>query len=294
MRFLLAVWGIWGFSAALVFTEHIPLWVGLICAIRMTQLLWRHGKENPFILKIVNRWKRWRWFYLQLSSVAANQREFCESDEHKGAYAAAGKGVSDEQIQAWISDEVQKETSRYNITASVRFFTTDKDIEERADQLADFIAKSARFFFIKLAWWPKWFRSGFIKGLRQASLKNVLNHYGEALPHELSVGCFGESGDSCAFFLKKIKERWGYIDFNRTCSPEDVARKIAQHEIRHCAQYQSLRKAGGGELVERVVRRARKARHGTTDMLEYDAYRCQLGEERSIDEFLREALIEIE
>ncbi len=126
----------------------------------------------------------------------------------------------------------------------------------------------------------------------QASLKNVLNHYGEALPHELSAGCFGAPGDKCSFYLKKIKEQWMYLDFNKTYCPEEVARKIAQHEVRHCAQYQTLRKAGGSELVERVVRHARKARHGTTDVLEYDAYRCQFSEERSIDEFLREARIE--
>ena len=145
---------------------------------------------------------------------------------------------------------------------------------------------------MKLSWLPDWFQRNFVNGVTKRLIEIMSNRYGEVLAHEIAEDAFGEPGDSCVFYPKIIKESWMNVDFDRTFSPETVTRKIACHEFRHCAQFQALRDKGGAELVKRVIERKTESAYGE-DVLEYDAYQCQLGKERSIDEFVNEAIIEV-
>lgn len=292
MGYLFGVLMLWGFVAVLVSMGRTPEKY-LLGAVWMTFILLRRGRKESDVKKQINRVRRW-WGYQKLEFKFARQRTFMNRQKNKEKYAIADAGLSEEQIRAWVADEMRKELARYGIAVDYRFLAEPEEIEERARKQAVFHAKTARFFFfVKVAWMPDSFRKSYIIGLTKGFIEKMSNRYGEVLAHEIAENALSVPGDSCVFYPKIIREKWMNTDFDQTFSPEAVTRTIARHEYRHCAQFHALRAKGGAALVNRVIQHMMSTEYGE-DVMEYDAYRCQFGEERSIEEFLEEAMIEAE
>ena len=291
MRFLLGILMLWGGIAALIFLDRIPLPRGIFSGGLFTYLILRQAKEDASFQQWCNRWRRW-WGRTKLEFKFGQQQAFSQR-RGKEQYVIASEGLTEDWIRTWISEEMQKEIAQYGLDVNYRFLTEPAEIEERARKQAISFVKTGRIYiFVKLSWLPDWFQRNFVNGATKRLIEIMKNRYGEVLAHEIAEDAFGEPGDSCVFYPKNIKENWMNIDFDRTFSPETVTRKIACHEFRHCAQFQALRDKGGAELVKRVIERKTESAYGE-DVLEHDAYQCQLGKERSIDEFVNEAIIEV-
>lgn len=292
MRFLIGILMLWGFVAILILSERIPLTRGIFSGGLFTYLILRRAKNDASFQQWCNRWRRW-WACKKFNFKFRQQQTFSQQSG-KEKYDIANKGLTEDHIRAWISDEMQKEITQYDLAVDYLFLAEPEEIEERAKKRALSFAKNARFFlFIKVAWMSERFQRGFVNGLTESLVKKMSNYYGEVLAQEYAKDAFGVLGDSCVFYPKIIQNHWMNSDYDHTFSPEIVTRKIAQHEFRHCAQFHALRTKGGAALVKRVVKRMMESSYGE-DVLEYDAYRYQFGEERSIDEFLKEAMIEVE
>ena len=291
MRFLLGILMLWGGIAALIFSERIPLPRGIFSGGLFTYLILRRAKDDASFQQWCNRWRRW-WGRTNLEFKYGQQQAFSQR-RAKERYAIASEGLTEDRIRTWISEEMQNEIAQYGLDVNYRFLTEPAEIEERARKQAISFVKTGRIYiFVKLSWLPDWFQRNFVNGVTKRLIEIMKNRYGEVLAQEIAEDAFGEPGDSCVFYPKIIKESWMNVDFDRTFSPETVTRKIACHEFRHCAQFQALRSRGGAELVKRVVERKVESAYGE-DVLEYDAYQCQLGKERSIDEFVNEAISEV-
>lgn len=291
MRFLFGVLILWGFVAVLVSMERISGQV-LLGAAWITLLLLRRSRDDVAVQKRLNRMRRW-WGRQKLSFKFGQQRSF-SSRRGKDEYAIASEGLTEDQIRAWVSEEMENEMAQYGFAVNYRFLTEPEEIEDRAKKLARFYTKGARiFFFVKVEWLPEQLRQSFMEGAIKGLIGKMSIRYGEVLAQEIAKDSLDTPEDSCVFYPQVIKEQWMNVDFDHSFSPETVIRKIARHEARHCAQFQALRSKGGSELVERVIQHKMSSTYGE-DVLEYDAYRCQLGEERSIDEFLKEAMIEVD
>ena len=292
MRFLIGILMLWGFVAFLILSERIPLPRGIFSGGLFTYLILRRAKDDTSFQQWRNRWRRW-WGRIKLEFKHGWQRSFSQR-RGRERYAIASEGLTEEQIRTWVADEMRKERARYGLAVDYRFLAKPEEIEERARKQAVFYAKTARFFFfVKVAWMSDSFQKSYIIGLTKGLIEKMSNRYGEVLAHEIAENALSVPGDSCVFYPKIIREKWMNTDFDKTFSPELITRTIAQHEYRHCAQLHALRTKGGAALVNRVIQHMMSTEYGE-DVLEYDAYRYEFGEERSIDEFLKEAMIEVE
>lgn len=214
MRFLLGVLMLWGAVALMIFSEWLPWPKGLLCGGWLGCLILRRAKDDPSFQKWRNRLRRW-WGRIKLEYKFGQQNNYTQR-RCKEKYALVSECLTEEQIRAWISEEMQNEITQYGIAVDYRFLAEGGEIEERARKQAISFAKKARFFFfVKVAWMPDWFRKGYVKGATEGLVKHMSNWYGEVLAQEIAESAFGEPGDSCVFYPKVIKEKWMNIDFNR-------------------------------------------------------------------------------
>lgn len=94
--------------------------------------------------------------------------------------------------------------------------------------------------------------------------------------------------DSIVILPKNISKNIAFADFERDLHKTMSA--LTQHELRHIEQFIELRK-NGYNIMDFLVGKETGFFY-SADILEHDAYRAQLGQKRSIDEFMDEVKIE--
>lgn len=85
--------------------------------------------------------------------------------------------------------------------------------------------------------------------------------------------------------------KWHTYDFKATFDMKETIQSIVRHEFRHAEQIKSLREAGGSELVWKAYNLKKKYNYGS-DPMEWDAFQVQFGNERPIEEFVKEVIEE--
>ena len=134
MRFLFGVLMLWGAIVTLVLSERIPLPKGLLSGGLFTYLILRRAKDDASFQQWRNRWRRW-WACKKFNFKFRQQQTFSQQSG-KEKYDIANKGLTEEHIRAWISDEMQKETTQYGLAVDYLFLAEPGEIEDRARKRA--------------------------------------------------------------------------------------------------------------------------------------------------------------
>lgn len=272
VRFMLGLVAIWSSVICFGPDEHPLMQVALCSAGILTLWAFIKGKIEIYIKKLRN-WTERVCYYWKFWWISVSHAVFMNQKDVKERYDTISKALSEYTIQQWIMDELQQEVWRQGVDIAFKFSNADE-----AEKRLKWIAESTDFY----------------------TTEAVETYLREDYPHRLAetvareffpLLCVGEPLDLILFFPQNIKKKWRIFDFAHTFAPRCVVRAIVRHEVRHYMQYMELRRTGGSSFVEYIKRRSEWLPYGL-DVMESDAFRYQFDNDRSIDAFLEEALIE--
>lgn len=272
VRFILCVAAIWGGALFFGLTGRVTMPFALRLAVCITLYVVIRGDNEKYAKKLINFGKRFL-YHEKLQWMFGYQSGFAKIKRHKERYDAVDEVLTEDTIRQWILDEMQQEVWRQGFDMVFMF----SGAEEAEKRLKRIVETSDRF-----------------------TSEDVETYLREDYPHRCAemvareffpMLCIGEPTDIIMFFPQNIRKKWRMYDFDQTFNPRCVVKGLVRHEVRHYMQNREMRRIGGSAFVERIQRRRMWLPYGV-DVTESDAFRCQFGNERGIEKFLEEAIIE--